>query len=248
MRVCCAHVERTRGTARRTHQPRRAPAPVRARVQQPRSRPAGTALRAGRPLLILAPGKVMTGDQRRARSQGGTALPADQGVAVRYQYVAGDIALVINDYVHEGTGTGRRRLADRGHRRRRAPARRGRRLALRHQQPRRPGHRRSRRALRTRHPDQRVGERRAGHRVPGSGRRGSAACRTVSPSSGRRGRRPDPARRPRSRCRPTGSAPRRHRACRRGPDRGGQVVHGRIGDRRHRGVVVVKRLRRARAG
>ncbi|WP_174533870.1 YybH family protein [Micromonospora chalcea] len=54
-------------------------------------------------LLILAPGTVLTGDQRRARSREEQHfLPIK--VAVRHQYVTGDIALVINDYVHEGTG------------------------------------------------------------------------------------------------------------------------------------------------
>jgi ketosteroid isomerase-like protein len=55
-------------------------------------------------LLVLAPGQVLAGAERRARSRANLAHLLPIKVAVRHQYIAGDIALLINDYVHEGTG------------------------------------------------------------------------------------------------------------------------------------------------
>ncbi|MEV6850723.1 DUF4440 domain-containing protein [Actinoplanes sp. NPDC051411] len=51
-------------------------------------------------LLVLAPGEVLAGAGRRDRKPP-FFLPIR--VTVRHEYVAGDIALLINDYVHEGT-------------------------------------------------------------------------------------------------------------------------------------------------
>lgn len=54
-------------------------------------------------LLVMAPGHVLAGDERRARNQVELPHALPIKVNVRNMYVAGDIALVINDYVHEGT-------------------------------------------------------------------------------------------------------------------------------------------------
>ncbi|MEU7612610.1 MULTISPECIES: nuclear transport factor 2 family protein [unclassified Micromonospora] len=54
-------------------------------------------------LLVLAPGEVLAGDERRARNQEKLPHFLPIKVAIRHQYITGDIALLINDYVHEGT-------------------------------------------------------------------------------------------------------------------------------------------------
>jgi ketosteroid isomerase-like protein len=54
-------------------------------------------------LLVLAPGQVMRGDERRERNKEDSPHFLPIKVSVRHQYVTGDIALLINDYVHEGT-------------------------------------------------------------------------------------------------------------------------------------------------
>ncbi|MEU7799807.1 nuclear transport factor 2 family protein [Micromonospora arborensis] len=54
-------------------------------------------------LLILAPGEVLAGDGRRARNSDKLPGFLPIKVSVRHQYITGDIALLINDYVHEGT-------------------------------------------------------------------------------------------------------------------------------------------------
>lgn len=54
-------------------------------------------------LLVLAPGEVLTGAERRARNDDELPNFLPVKVSIRHQYITGDIALVINDYVHEGT-------------------------------------------------------------------------------------------------------------------------------------------------
>jgi uncharacterized protein (TIGR02246 family) len=55
-------------------------------------------------LLVLRPGQTCAGERRRAIAGAILADRVPVTVTLRHAYLAGDIALLITDYVHEGTG------------------------------------------------------------------------------------------------------------------------------------------------